>query len=63
MKIKGKLTTTPVLAYLNFDKFFLETDVSGSSLGAVLEQEQEDRQLHPVAYSSRSLTKSKECLK
>lgn len=34
----------------------METDASGSGLGAVLEQEQEDGELHPVAYASRSLT-------
>ena len=68
MKLKGKLTTARVLGYLNFDKqFFLETDASGSGLGAVLEQKQEDGQLDPVAYASRSLTPTErrytECLR
>ena len=52
-KLKDLLTSTPVLAYLNFAaKFVLHTDASGESLGAVLEQE-EDGKLHPVAYTSR----------
>ena len=37
----------------------MHTDASGEGLGAVLEQEQEDGQLHPVAYASRSINKHK----
>ena len=49
--------TSPVLAASNFKKrFYVETNASGCGLGAVLEQEQEDCELHPVAYASRSLT-------
>ena len=57
-RLKDLLTSPPVLAYPNFAaKFVLHTDASGEGLGAVLEQEQ-DGKLHPVAYASRSLTKS-----
>ena len=48
----------PVLRYPNFEKpFVLHTDASKDGLGAVLEQEQGDGRLHPVAYASRSLNK------
>ena len=51
--------TPPVLAFPNFTKsFVLYTDASIEGLGAVLEQEQEDGRLHPVAYASRSLSKA-----
>ena len=52
--------TAPVLAYPQFGlnkSFILETDASGSRLGAVLSQEQVDGHLHPIAYASRSLHK------
>ena len=56
--LKDLLTTPPVLAYPNFTKeFVLHTDASGEGLGAILEQEQEDGQLHPVAHASRSINK------
>ena len=49
--------TPPVLAFPNFTKsFVLHTNASIEGLGAVLEQEQEDGRLHPVAYASRSLS-------
>ena len=52
-----KLTQAPVLAYPQFNKsFVLETDASVTGLGAVLSQEQDDGQLHPVAYASRALS-------
>ena len=55
--LKGKLVTAPVLAFPNFDKsFVLETDASIKGLGAVLSQQQEDGQLHPVAFASRALS-------
>ncbi len=47
----------PVLLVLNFDKLFvLCTDASLKGLGAVLEQEDENKNLRSVAYASRSLT-------
>src|SRR6266542_459218 len=57
IKLKKILTEAPVLLFLNFDKpFNLCTDASLKGLGAVLEQENENGNLRPVAYASRSLT-------
>ena len=54
--LKKALTTAPVLAMTDFNKpFLLETDASGSGLGAVLSQKGEDGRFHPVAYASRTL--------
>ena len=52
-----------MLAYPDFTKGLgLHTDASGEGLGAILEQEQEEGQLHPVAYASRSINKhEKQC--
>ena len=56
---KTSLITTPVLAYPNFEQsFILETDTSILGLGAILSQIQADGRLHPIAYASRSLSKS-----
>src|SRR6266498_1273255 len=56
-KLKRILTEAPVLLFPNFDKSFrLCTDASLKGLGAVLEQEDENGNLGPVAYASRSLT-------
>ena len=56
-KLKRILTEAPVLLFLNFDKpFNLCTDASLKGLGAFLEQEDENGNLRPVAYASRSLT-------
>src|SRR6266511_674943 len=55
-KLKRILTEAPVLLFLNFDKpFNLCTDVSLKGLGVVLEQEDENGNLRPIAYASRSL--------
>ena len=61
VRLKEILVTAPILAYPRFGpgvEFVLETDASGVGLGAVLSQLQEDGQLHPVAYASRSLDAS-----
>ena len=60
-KLKEMLVSAPVLAYPRFGlgvEFILETDASGVGLGAVLSQTQDDEQLHPIAYASRSLDNS-----
>src|SRR5947199_8758436 len=56
--MKRVLTEIPVLIHSNFEKdFILSTDASGYALGAVLEQEGDDGKLHPVGYTSKTLTK------
>ena len=48
--------TAPVLVFADFKKpFWLETDAYREGLGAVLLQESDDGQYHPVAYASREL--------
>ena len=55
--LKDKLLTPPVLAYPDFTKdFVIETDASKQGLGAILSQRQEDNKLHPMAYTSRSVS-------
>ena len=54
--LKKKCMMAPVLVFANFKKpFRLETDASGEGLGAVLLQESDDGQYHPVAYASQEL--------
>jgi len=55
--LRMKLLTAPVLAYPNFDNdFVLETDGSKQGLCAILSQYQTDKQLHHVAFASRSIS-------
>ena len=55
-KLRTVLSSTPVLAYPNFQKeFILEVDASFKGLGACLMQADEDGKAHPIAYASRGL--------
>ena len=48
--------TVPVLVFADFKKpFHLETDALKEGLGAILLQESDDGQYHPVAFASREL--------
>ena len=58
-KLKELCSNMPVLAYPDYkQKFKLYTDASESGLGAVLTQIKEDNLERPVAYASRTLSKS-----
>ena len=58
-KLKELCSNTPVLAYPDYMKNFkLYMDASESGLGAVLTQVQEDGKERPIAYASRTLSKS-----
>ena len=60
-KLKELCSNTPVLAYPDYrQKFKLYTDASESGLGAVLTQIKEDNLERPVAYASRTLSKSEQ---
>ena len=57
-RLKAKLTSQPILQYLDFCKeFVLTTDASNTGLGAVLSQGPLGKDL-PIAYASRSLNKA-----
>ena len=57
--LKGKVQSTPILVFPNFNKpFLLEMDASKEGLGVVLSQKQSDGRYHPVTFRSHSLTPS-----
>lgn len=56
-ELKMKLTITPTLAHPDYEKpFLLYTDASGIELGAVLAQQDNEGNEHPINYLSRTLT-------
>ena len=56
--LKGKIQSSPVLVFPDFDKpFLLQRDASKEGLGAVLSQKQDDGCYHPVTFGSHSLRK------
>ena len=58
LRIKALFTETPVLKYPNEnDMFILDTDASNNSIGAVLSQVQDGREV-PLAFASNSLSKT-----
>ena len=58
-KLKQALTTSPILIYPSLDKeFILDTDASGTGVGAVLSQIGEDGKEHVIAYYSKTLSKT-----
>ena len=59
LELKNLCSNTPVLAYPDYTRNFkLYTDASESGLGAVLTQVSKDKKERPVAYASRTLSKS-----
>ena len=55
-ELKLRCMTVPILVFADFKKpFRLETDASKEGLGAILLQESDDGQYHPVAFASHEL--------
>jgi hypothetical protein len=58
--LRTKLTEKPILEYPDFEKeFMLITDASGTGLGAILAQKNEDNKEVVIAYASKSLIGAK----
>ncbi|MDW0172016.1 MAG: reverse transcriptase family protein, partial [Nitrososphaeraceae archaeon] len=54
LKLKSLLTETPVLVCPDYTKpFIIHTDASDEGVGAVLQQQDEQGNLQPIAYSSK----------
>ena len=61
-KLKDKLSSTPVLTHYDPEKrTILSADASSNDLGAVLVREQDNKELKPIAYASRSMTSTDNC--
>jgi len=57
--LKTQLITAPILRHPDFSQpFYLHTDVSGTGLGAVLAQKDENKNEYAIAYASRSLNQA-----
>jgi RNase H-like domain found in reverse transcriptase len=60
-RLKAAMASYPVLRVVDPNKpFVLNTDASNVAIGAVLQQEDESGELHPVAYFSQRLTPAEE---
>ena len=58
-ELRRKLTSAPVLAFPDYSRpFTLDTDASGTGLGAVLSQVDEDGKERVIAYASRTMSKA-----
>ena len=56
-ELKGRLISAPVLSFPSeHGQFILDTDASGTGIGAILSQESDEVE-HPVSYASRVLSK------
>lgn len=54
--LKDKLTNEPVLAHFDDNaEIILVTDGSKKGLGAILQQQNENKEIHPVSYASKKL--------
>jgi Reverse transcriptase (RNA-dependent DNA polymerase). len=57
--LKKLLISAPILRYPDFQRpFYLHTDASGTGVGAVLAQRDDQRKEYAIAYASRSLNKA-----
>ena len=57
VKLKQQLKTSPVLRFPDFTRpFTVTTDASGTGIGCVLSQPDDEGRDHPVAYASRTLS-------